>query len=187
MSQRLKGKLLIAGFRLRDPNFFKTAVLVVEHNKEGAMGLVINRPSDMTVADVLAGHIEMPEPSDVSYLGGPVEPAALFIIHDGCEYDPDEAPVVPGMYVASSISAFQNVIQAAAASEPVRYRIYQGCAGWGAGQLEGEIARGDWMIIEGDEDLVFHEDAYALWEELVNAVYAKHRLLPHPEISPEWN
>jgi putative transcriptional regulator len=187
MTDSLKGKFLIAGYRLRDPNFFKTVVLIIEHTPEGAMGLVVNRPSSITVADALTGHFELPSLHDLGYVGGPVEPAALFIVHDCPEYDPGESAVVPGLFVASSAEAFEGVIRAAANDEPVRYRVFFGCAGWGPGQLEGEIARGDWMIHDGDEEHVFQDDPYGLWEELVDSVYAKHRLVPHPVVSPECN
>jgi putative transcriptional regulator len=187
MSESLKGKFLIAGYQLRDPNFFKTAVLIIEHTAEGAMGLVVNRPTSVTVANALAGHFELPESNDLVYGGGPVEPAALFIMHDCPEFDPGESPVTEGLYVASSAEAFESVIRAVSSDEPVRCRIFMGCAGWGAGQLEGELARGDWMIHDASDEFVFHEDAYCVWEDLVNAVYAKHRLVPHPVVSPELN
>lgn len=187
MTESLKGKFLIAGYQLRDPNFFKSAVLIIEHTAEGAMGLVINRPSSDTVAYALAGHFDLPELQELVYIGGPVEPAALFIVHDCADYDPGESPVVPGLYVASSAEAFEGVIRAAANEEPVCYRVFYGCAGWGSGQLEGEIARGDWMVQDASEEFVFHEDPYCVWEELVDTVYAKHRLVPHPVVSPEWN
>jgi len=187
MSDSLKGQFLIAGYRLRDSNFFKTAVLIVEHNEEGAMGLVINRPSEVTVATVLKGHFDLPERNELTYLGGPVEPAALFILHDAAVFDPCEEALVDGLYVASSAETFENVVRAAANEDPIRYRIYMGCAGWGPGQLEGELSRGDWLVHEALEGFVFHDDPYSVWEDLVNAVYAKHRVLPHPEVSPEWN
>jgi len=187
MSEFLKGQFLIAGYRLRDDNFFKSVVLIVEHNDQGAMGVIVNRPSDETVSETLAGHFDLPETGDVVYLGGPVEPAALFIVHDGGVDEPDEPEIVPGIYVASSAETFEKIVRGAADDLPVRYRIYKGCAGWGPGQLEGEMARGDWLVNPATEEVVFDEDPYAVWEEQVNAVYSKHRLLPHPEVSPEWN
>jgi putative transcriptional regulator len=187
MSEFLKGQFLIAGYRLRDDNFFKSVVLIVEHNAQGAMGVIVNRPTDETVSETLEGHFELPETGDVIYEGGPVEPAALFIVHDGGIDEPDEPEIVPGIFVASSAETFERVVRGAAADEPVRYRVFKGCAGWGSGQLEGEMSRGDWLAHPASEEFVFHDDPYAVWEELVNSVYAKHRLLPHPEVSPEWN
>ncbi|MBX3443363.1 MAG: YqgE/AlgH family protein [Planctomyces sp.] len=187
MSESLKGQLLIAGYRLRDANFFKTAVLLVEHSDTSAMGLVINRPSSITVANALAGHFEFPEGNELVYVGGPVEPAALFILHDSIKHGSEEEHVAPGLYVASCAESFEGVIEAAVNDDPLRCRVYSGCAGWGPGQLEEELGRGDWMLLDDPEDFVFHDDPYCVWEELVNAVYARHRLLPHPSVSPEWN
>jgi hypothetical protein len=114
MSEFLKGQFLIAGYRLRDDNFFKSVVLIVEHNAQGAMGVIVNRPSDETVSETLAGHFDLPETGDVVYLGGPVEPAALFIVHDGGVDEPDEPEIVPGIYVASSAETFEKIVRGAA-------------------------------------------------------------------------
>ncbi|MEZ6064414.1 MAG: YqgE/AlgH family protein [Planctomycetaceae bacterium] len=98
----LKGCFLVAGCRLRDPNFFKTAVLIIEHGVEGAMGLVVNRPSSISVSNALSGTIDLPEHGELVHVGGPVEPNALFILHSAGELDSAEQPVLPGLYVASS-------------------------------------------------------------------------------------
>ena len=118
MSDSLRGQFLIAGYRLRDSNFFKTAVLIVEHNAQGAMGVIVNRPSDETVTETLAGHFDLPETGDVVYQGGPVEPAALFIVHDGGIDQPDEPEIVPGIFVASSAETFERIVRGAA-EEPL--------------------------------------------------------------------
>jgi len=187
MPDSLKGHFLIAGCRLRDPNFFKTAVLIIEHSEDGAMGLVVNRPLSVTVARVLSGQFDLPEKNDLVYMGGPVEPAALFILHDQDGDDSEETSVIPGLYVASCVETFESVVRAAANDEPVQYRVFAGCAGWGAGQLEGELERGDWLLHEAAEDYIFHNDPYSLWDNLVNAVHAAHRLLPQHRADPELN
>ena len=84
MPKSLRGQYLISGKWLRDPNFYKTVVLMVEHNAQGAMGLVVNRPSSVTVAHALSEHFNLPETDDLVYVGGPVEPSALFVLHN-CE------------------------------------------------------------------------------------------------------
>jgi len=187
MSESLRGQFLIAKPHIRDSNFFKTAVLMVEHNDEGAMGLVVNRPSDATVASALSGHVESSDDALV-FIGGPVEPAALFILHNAGFLDPGEQAVVADILVGSSAEVFEQVVEAAESSEhSVQFRVYAGCSGWGPGQLEGEIARGDWFLYPGSEEIVFHDDPYVVWETLVVAVQQSHRILPHPTENPEWN
>ena len=92
---------MIAAKRLRDPNFYKTVVLMVEHGADGAMGLVINRPSSVTFAHALSEHFKLPETDDLVYVGGPVEPSALFILHNSAELDRKESPLIPGVFVGS--------------------------------------------------------------------------------------
>ncbi|MEX0704812.1 MAG: YqgE/AlgH family protein [Planctomycetales bacterium] len=184
----LRGQFLIAGKRLRDPNFYKTVVLMVEHGAEGAMGLVVNRPSSMTVAHALSEHFDLPETDDVVYLGGPVEPSALFILHDGEFLDAGEPPVVPGLYVGSSESAFERVVRSATEEDSgTHFRIYSGCAGWAPGQLENELERGDWHVLPACAELTLCSDPYETWDQLLQKVHAAHRILPDAPPHPEWN
>ena len=188
MSGSLRGQFLIAGKRLRDPNFYRTVVLMVEHGDEGAMGLVVNRPSSIGVAHALSEHFHLPETEDMVHIGGPVEPSALFILHTAHELDESETSVVPGLFVGSSADAFENIVRSAAAGdESMRYRIFSGCAGWGPEQLEGEIARGDWYVSPAAADLVFDSDPYDLWDTLLAKVFEAKRILPHRCKNPEWN
>lgn len=188
MFESLRGHFLIAGKRLRDTNFFKTVVLIVEHGAEGAMGLVVNRPSSVSVAHALASHFKLPPTDAVVYVGGPVEPSALFILHSAANIDDAEQPILPGIYVGSSAEAFEAVVRAAAEGDPTAmFRIYSGCAGWAPGQLEGEIARGDWYILPATAELVFHDDPYQVWDEALAQYQAAHPIVPIPPQHAEWN
>ncbi len=187
MFHSLRGHFLIAGCRLRDPNFFKTAVLIVEHNEEGAMGLVVNRPSSVSVANALAAHFNLPDNGDLVYLGGPVEPEALFVLHGSAECDDGERPVVEGLYIGTSTEIFERVVQSSMQAEDLAFRVFSGCAGWGPGQLDGELARGDWFTLAATAELVLHEDPYSLWDLLLRKVYESNRLVPHFSQHPEWN
>jgi putative transcriptional regulator len=188
MSPSLRGHLLIAVPKLRDPNFFKSVVLLVEHGTDGAMGLIVNRPSSITVANALQGHFHLSNNSDLVFTGGPVEPVALFLIHNCGELDPEESAVVDGLYMGSSAAAFERVLQSQEnCSQPIEFRIYAGCAGWGPGQLEGELQRGDWLTLPASREMVLAEDPYEVWDRARLAVQAAHRLLEldcdHPELN----
>lgn len=188
MGESLRGQFLVASMQLRDPNFYKTVVLIVEHGSGGAMGLVVNRPSSVTVAHALSNHFNLPETDDLVYVGGPVEPAALFITHTDAEIEFDESPVVPGLFVGSSPDVFEAVVRRAAnGAEDCRYRIFSGCAGWGPDQLEGEIDRGDWWQYPADLKHIFDEDSYELWDCLAEKVRERNQIISDRGHRPEFN
>src|SRR5690606_36183721 len=104
------------------------------------------------------------------------------------EFDLDEKPVVPGLYVASNSEVFENIIRAAATGKVgLNYHVFCGCAGWAPGQLEGELARGDWYLHPADAGSLFHTDPYELWDQQVANVNQANRILPHSPKNPEWN
>lgn len=187
MSESMRGHFLIAGCKLRDPNFFKSVVLIVEHNDECAMGLVVNRPSSVSVANALSGHFDLPETGDLVHCGGPVEAGTYFVLHNTSEFPDGEHPVCGGLYVGNSPAVFEEVVRHVSISAELKFRVYSGCAGWGAGQLEGELARGDWFVLPASEELVFHDDPYVIWDLLMRQVYEANRLVPHFSQNPEWN
>ena len=111
MPTSLRAHFLMAVKGLRDPNFFKSVVLMVEDGENGSMGLVLNRPSNLRVREVLEGHFDLPDVGDLVYSGGPVDPTALFILHNAGDADPGERELLPGLFVGSSAIAFQDVVQ----------------------------------------------------------------------------
>jgi putative transcriptional regulator len=188
MVKSLRGQLLIASRSLLDPNFLQSVVLLVEHNDEGAMGLVVNRPSEMTVSKALGGHFEYPETDELVYLGGPVEQNSLFILHDDPTLDQMEHPMKVGVYVGTSEEAFEEVVRRANAAETDwKCRIISGYAGWSPGQLEGEIARLDWKAIPASPDLVFHTDPYLVWQHAMQEHHKRNPLVPDAPGDPRWN
>lgn len=188
MSQSLRAHFLIAVKGLRDQNFFKSVVLMVEDGENGSMGLVLNRPSDLTVQKVLEGHFDLPEVDDLVFTGGPVEPNALFILHNAGELDLGEKPLIPGLFVGSTAEAFQDVLRRIAAGDStVKFRVFQGCAGWAPHQLEGELNRGDWLTIPATAELILNDDPYTLWDQLAGLASHQLGITPITEGNPEWN
>lgn len=179
MPGSLRGQFLIAGRNLRDPNFFKSVVLIVEHGDGGAMGLVINRPSGVTVSQSLKKHFDLPETGDMVYVGGPVERNALFILHNADDLENAEGAVIDGLFVGSSPDAFESIVgRVSTGDDEMRFRVYFGCAGWGPEQLEGELARNDWLVSPATRERVFAADPYAVWEQLVTEWNQAHPPLP---------
>ncbi len=188
MSDSLAGKFLVAGKHLRDPNFYKSVVLMVEHGPQGAMGLVVNRPTPVPLAEALADHFDVGERDDLVYYGGPVEPSALFVVHNSDAHHGDEHAVVPGVYVGSSAEVFERVVEAATAGgADLSFRVFSGCAGWGPGQLEGELARGDWYLVPASSEETFLADPYELWESARSRASEPFGSLPEPTDHPDWN
>lgn len=181
MFKSLRGQCLIAAKSLRDPNFYKTVVLMLEHSAEGATGLVLNRPSSIRVAHALSSHFDIPETEDVVFIGGPVEPNALLILHDSEELRGTDTSPTPGVFVGGSADSFEQILKASSPDNVSRanFRIFSGYSGWGEEQLEGEIERGDWLILPGNHDLVFETDPYDVYEAALEQFFRNNDLLPY--------
>jgi putative transcriptional regulator len=188
MSTFLQGCFLVSSKSLKDRNFYRSVVLMLDHNPQGAMGLVINRPTAMTVGQALSNHGSVQHPDDPVFVGGPVEPNSLFILHNSVLLGKTDSEVAPGIFLTGSEASFEAVVRGQSDVDPaVQFRLISGYAGWGADQLEGEIARGDWQILPGDGALILEEDPYGLWEVCMRRLHRANRLLPHNVRNPEWN
>jgi len=158
--ESFQGQLLIASPGLLDPNFFRTVVLVTEHSHEGAAGLVLNRPSPAPVAELVPQLEELADGAPV-WFGGPVQPDAVLVL--GEFLDPEDAAVpLFGALGFPSLEAPADV-----AVVTTRRRVFAGYAGWGAGQLEDEIARDDWFLEQSLPDDPFTEDPGSLWADVL--------------------
>ena len=188
MSGLFQGSFLIAANHLRDPNFYRSVVLMLEHNDQGAMGLVINRPSSMTIAKALSQQGQISGNDAPVFVGGPVEPTSLFILHNCLALGKRDQEVTSGLFLAGSEDSFEQVVRSEKKPDAsVKFRLISGYAGWGEGQLESEVMRGDWYSIPADGSLVLEEDVYGLWERCMRRLHRANRLLPHNITNPEWN
>lgn len=159
------GRMLVASRNLGDPNFAETVVYMVKHDSKGALGLIVNRPLGSGPLDrFLAGFgVTAPDNSGRVRLhwGGPVERGLGFVLHT--DDFADATTEIPGRGFAWTPS-LEPLKSAAEGKAPKRYIFSLGYAGWSAGQLEGEIARGDWSIVPADADIVFGEDDKTKWK-----------------------
>jgi putative transcriptional regulator len=162
----LAGQLLIATPTIGDPRFAHTVILMVRHDKEGALGIVINRPvGERSIAALLeaTGH----DDADVAgivrvFAGGPVQPELGFVVHSA-EYRRAETVDVDGR-VAMTASR-QVLLDIGHNQGPEKSLFALGYAGWGPGQLEGELARHNWFTTPEEPKLVFDDDRDNLWED----------------------
>ena len=162
----LTGQLLIASPDIGDPRFAHAVILMVKHDKEGAFGIIINRPfAEKSIASLLEGPGE-----DVSgiegtlriFAGGPVQPDIGFVVHSA-EYRRDDTIAVDE-HVAMTASR-QILRDIGHHRGPVKSLFALGYAGWGPGQLENELARHDWFTAPEEPKLIFDDDRANLWED----------------------
>lgn len=159
----LTGHFLVASRYLRDPNFAQSVVLMIHHNDEGAMGVVINRPSDKTVTEVwdVIGN-DPCDREEFIFIGGPV-PGPLLALHSIEEFS--EHDVLPDLHVATSRDSLDVLVRR---TEDV-LRLYSGHAGWGSGQLEGEMEAGGWLTTRATVDDVF-ADHETIWKTVTQRI-----------------
>lgn len=160
-----KGKFLVAKESLRDPNFARTVVLLLHYDERGAIGVVINRPTDVKLSQVLDEVEELRERKEVIHIGGPVaRNGVVFLIRTNRDL-PDAAPIFGEVRATGSVTALRTALR-----DPgeVRLRAYAGHAGWGPNQLDSEIATGGWYVVPAEADAIFELPASRVWEEMID-------------------
>jgi putative transcriptional regulator len=181
MEGSLRGKLLIASPALVDPNFARTVVFITEHNEEGAMGIVLNRPSETSVESVVPELAEIAGGEPV-YVGGPVQPEALVLLADFS--DPDAAAwiVVADVGLASADVDLDEL-----AGTVRRGRVYAGYSGWGPGQLEAEMEIDSWIVEAPLPAELFPEDPATLWSDVLARKGGQYALIARMPADPSQN
>lgn len=161
-----KGRLLVATPPLEDPNFDRTVVYMIEHHADGALGVVVNRPSDEALGPPLERWDDLQAPPGTVFDGGPVERSALIALAltrrdlDGSN---EALTTVSGRVVSADLTTDPAVLS----DELHAVRVFRGYAGWGAGQLDGEIAAGAWIVLDAEPDDPFSNDPDDLWRTVL--------------------
>jgi putative transcriptional regulator len=162
----LAGQLLVASPDMGDPRFYHAVILVVRHDRNGALGIIINRPvEDRPLSNLLEALGEKGTGVVGSvriFAGGPVQPEIGFVLHSA-DYRHAETVDIDGRVVMTSSS--QVLRDIGNRQGPSKSLVAFGYAGWRAGQLEGELAQRAWFMAAGDEKLIFDEDRDAVWDE----------------------
>ncbi len=171
MSIYFNEQLLIAMPSLVDPNFNRGVTLMCQHNAEGALGITINRASDMTLLDVLAQlDIRCTDPRIADqpvFEGGPVHRERGFVLHTPTQPFESSMQITPQIMVSTS----RDVLQAIASGRgPEKFLVALGYAGWAAGQLEEEIKENAWLNCEADASIVFDLPVEARWAQAVSVL-----------------
>jgi len=179
--QSLKGHLLVAGPSLVDVNFRRTVVLVGEHSEEGAMGVVLNRPSQATVAEALPELGFLVEGADVVHVGGPVQPSAIVVLAEFAE--PERAASL----VLESIGFLPSEVDADELGDLFHARVFAGYAGWGPRQLDAELDEGSWIVEPALREDVFASGSVDLWSEVLRRKGGPFGVLASMPPDPSFN
>ena len=179
--ESLQGQLLIAAPSLLDPNFRRTVVLIAQHTEDGAMGLVLNRPSEATVAETVPQLVPLVEDGDTVWSGGPVEPGGVIVV---AEFDDaaESAELIFGDVGFMPAEAEPDEV----AESTRRARVFAGYAGWSAGQLEDELESDGWFVAPALDDDVFN-DADDLWSVVLARKGGPYALLSKMPPEPGLN
>lgn len=160
----LDGQLLVATPRLLDPNFARTVILVLNHDADGALGVVINRPSTLAVAQVLPDWSAAVSLPPLVFGGGPVAPDSALAVAVALGEGPPSGfqPVAPGYGLVDLDASPGDVVPDVAG-----IRVFSGYAGWGAEQVEAEIAEGSWYVVAAAPGDVFSSEPETLWRRVL--------------------
>jgi putative transcriptional regulator len=164
MSEKwLAGYFLVASRYLSDPNFAQSVVLMIHHDHQGAMGVVINRPSDKTVREVweMIGN-DPCEREDRIYVGGPV-PGPLVAIHPLQAFSDHQ--IMPGLFFSTNRDELDLIVR----KKNIPFRLCSGNAGWSSGQLENEMEAGGWLSTQATIDDVF-ADHESIWKSVTQRI-----------------
>jgi putative transcriptional regulator len=180
--ESLRGCFLVADPKLLDPNFARTVVLLVEHEERGALGLVLNRPTDILVADAVPALGDTFGREELLYAGGPVGRDGVMVL---AEFDdPGEAALVS----FGDIGLLPTDPEHDLLLEGIRRaRVFAGHAGWGPGQLDAEVEAGGWFLVPATPEHVFSPRANGLWSEVLAAQGGSYALIARMPIDPSLN
>jgi len=181
LEESLRGKLLVASPALVDPNFARTVIFITEHNDEGAMGIVLDRPSETAVESVVPALAEIAGGEPI-YVGGPVQPEALVLLAEFSNVEAAAWIVVADVGLAAADVDLEEL-----AASVRRGRVYAGYSGWGAGQLEAEMEVESWIVEPPLPAELFPEDPATLWNDVLARKGGQYALLARMPADPSVN
>lgn len=160
-----KGKFLVASGNIRDPLFAETVILLIDYSNRGAIGLIVNRPTEIKLSKVFPEVKGLKQKSYYVHIGGPVSINHMFLLMQSNSQPEGAVLVFDNIYVSSNKTLLMRAFDNLKAEE--RFRLYAGYAGWAPGQLDWEIARGDWHIMQADAEVIFDKTPLDIWQRLM--------------------
>jgi len=181
----LRGKLLVATPDLEDPNFFRTVVLLLEHNADGALGIVLNRPTEAALDESLPAWAELAASPPVIFVGGPVQPEAAIGLGRRTLRTEEADGFAPLFGELGTVDLERSPVDIVPLVD--RVRVFAGYAGWGAGQLEGEVAANGWFVVDTAPEDPWAEDPLELWRAVLRRQRGELRLFAEFPLDPTAN
>jgi putative transcriptional regulator len=182
MEESLAGQLLLASPALHDPNFSRTVVLISVHTEEGAMGVVLNRPSAVTVSEAVPQLERAVAEREPVYVGGPVQPSSIVFLAEFLDPSPAGLLVVGRIGFPTPDADIDELTEATA-----RRRVFAGFAGWGEGQLDEELEHGDWIAQPALPEDVFTDVPAELWSRVLTRKGGSYALIARMPPDPSVN
>ncbi len=182
MEDSLSGQLLLASPALRDPNFARTVVLIGMHSEEGAMGVVLNRPSALTVGEAVPQLEPALEENEPVYIGGPVQPSSIVLLAEFLDPAPAALLVLGRIGFPTPDADIEELTRVTA-----RGRVFAGYAGWSEGQLDAELDQGDWIVHSAGPEDVFSEEPEELWSDVLTRKGGSYALVARMPSDPSVN
>jgi len=181
------GTLLAAFPDMLDPNFMHSVVVICQHTEQGAYGLVTNRATRFEVKDLLPDHPQLGRSSFPVFLGGPVDHTTLQFLHVVPDEIPGGVTIDGNLHLGGELDALGAYLERAPDEALRRVRLFLGYSGWGAGQLELELAGCSWLAAPRFEEAVFGEPGEATWRRVVRSIGAAGDDLGQQPPNVSWN
>lgn len=180
-----KGIFLVAKPSLRDPNFRQTVILLCEHGAEGALGVVVNRPTEINITEVLPQVPILEGQGHMVFSGGPVQRNHLLILYRTAEGLEDAHNVFDGVYLGANMDILDDILKNP--FSPANFRAFMGYSGWAPGQLENEMETGSWLTLPADPSSMFDNDHTCLWSEILRSQGTQYAMYADMPVDPQMN
>ena len=180
-----KGIFLVATPSLRDPHFRQAVILLCEHGKEGALGVVVNRPTKMNITEILPRIPILEGQKHMVFLGGPVQRNHLLILYQTPEEPENTHRVFDEVYLGGNMATLGEIVKNPSSLD--NFRTFMGYSGWAPGQLENEMKSGSWLTLSVDSSFMFDRDHTRIWADSLQSLGTQYEIYRDMPIDPQMN
>ncbi len=183
INKPIKGSFLVAEPMLGDPNFDRSVILLTEHNENGSVGFVLNRPLDLNLEDIV---IDFPFLDTQVYHGGPVQQDNLYFIHNKGNLIPGSEHIRDELYWGGDLKPLKEMIECGLMSEE-NIRFFLGYSGWSSGQLKDELKEKSWLAVDDAQVNLFEDQAVETWQKVLMGIGGEYPLWANSPVDPNLN